>query len=102
MRDKSRNPWWLVLGISGISVIAWFVNTYPPDSIRQIAIFFLLFFLVTYLINFSLLNNVRRAFLLSCFLAILLLLRMLNLREPLYPGLLVITLISLEVLLGSK
>ncbi len=102
MRNFPRNPWWLVLGVSGISLIAWFVNTYPPDSMLRIATFFLLFFLATLLNSLFLFNNVRRGLLVSFGLSIFFLLRMLNLREPLYPILLIITLISLEVLFRTK
>ncbi|MBI3577547.1 hypothetical protein HY086_05920 [Candidatus Gottesmanbacteria bacterium] len=102
MRSKPRNPWWLVLGISGISLLAWFVNTYPPDSLVRMAVFFILFFLTSFSIAHFILNNVRRSVLLSFGLIVYLLLRLLNLREPLYPLLLFITLISLEVFFRTK
>lgn len=102
MRHTPRNPWWLVLGISGISSIAWFVNTYPPDSLMRIASFFLLFFGTSFFLSRFLINNVRRALLLSLGLTVFFLLRLLGLREPIYIVLLFITLISLEVLLCNK
>ncbi len=82
--------------------MAWFVNTYPPDSILRIASFFLLFFLTTLLISIFFLKNVRQGLFVSLGLTVFFLLRMLNLREPLYPLLLLAALISLEVLFRTK
>ncbi len=100
--DKERNPWWLIFGISGISILAWFVNTYPPDTIAQIATALLLFFTMISSLSYFLLNNVRRALLLSLGLSVFILLRILQLREPIYPVLLLTSVLSLELLFGNK
>ncbi len=102
MRNKPRNPWLLIVGISGVSLIAWFVNTYPPDSIVRITIFFFLFFLVSLPISLFFLNNVRRAILLSLGLTVVFLLRILGLRETIYFLLLFISLFSIELMLQKR
>lgn len=99
MRTKPRNPWWLVLGISGISLVAWFVNAYLPDTALRIAYFFIIFFATSFFLSQFLLNNMRRAVLVSLGLSIFLLLRLLGLREPLYGVLLLSSLISLGLLI---
>ena len=75
-----------------------FAYKFPPDTWEIISIFLLIFLLSSFLLSLYLLNNVRRAILLSLSLIILLSLRALGLREPVYIVLLVLSLISLEVL----
>lgn len=100
--DKERNLLWLILGISGISILAWFGNTYPPDTMVKIATALLLFFTMISSMSYFLLNNVRHALLLSLGLSIFLILRILQLREPIYPILLLVSVLSLELLFQNK
>ncbi len=102
MRKKRRNRWLLVLGISGISAMGWYTNSYQPDTTLKIAIFFFLFFGTSFSITHFIFSNVRRAFLLSCFLTIFLLLRLLSLHEPIYIILLLASLASLELLFSKR
>lgn len=104
MRDRPnpRNIWWLIVAICGICVLAWFVNTYPPHSWQLFIVFFTLVFITSLFLLLYLINNVRRSILLSSGLSIFLLLRLLNLRELIYPLLLVASLLSLELLLTKR
>lgn len=99
MKVGQRSVWWLIIGVTGISALAWFTNTYTPDSWQRIAIFFSLFTLIITSLFFSFLNNVRHILLITGGLLILLLLRLLGLREIIYPLLLLASLLSLELML---
>lgn len=99
---KERNVWWLIAGVSGISLLAWFINTYNPDTyIRHAEFFLLLFFSVTSLSIFVI-GSMRRAVFVGIGLIIFLLLRLIGLREPLYPILLTVSLVSLELYLNKQ
>lgn len=90
---------WFIITISGLSILGWFVNTYPPNSFLRIAIFFLLIGATTFFTSLYLLKIVRRAALLTLGVVIWLLLRFLDLRDWYYPALLLPILISLDILL---
>ena len=97
-----RSIWWLVLGITSFSVFAWFINSYEPNSWKLFVIFFVLISVSSCWTLLYCLNNVRRAILLSLGLTTYLILRSLNLREPLYLILLLACLTSLELLLTKR
>lgn len=88
--------------VAGISAIAWFVNAYAPDSWQHIAMFFALTAIILSALLFSLLHNVRRVLLITGGILILLFLRLLGLREIIYPLLLAATLLSIELLLRKR
>ncbi len=102
MHRPHRSIWLLIVGISGISGLAWFANTYTPDSWQMIVILFT--FIATIITSTLLyfLNNVRHILLITGGLLILLFLRLLGLREIIYPLLLIASLISLELLLRKR
>lgn len=102
MRYPRRSVWWLIAGISGISALAWFANTYTPDSWQMIALFFTLItaILTSFLLYF--LNNVRHFLLITGGLLVFFFLRLLGLREIIYPLLLVATLLSIELVLRKR
>lgn len=87
---------------AAVSFLAWFVNAYSPDSWQRIAIFFVLIAIIITLLSFSFLNNVRRVLLITGGVLILLLLRLLGLREIIYPLLLTATLLSIELMLRKR
>lgn len=97
MRQKRRNSWFLLFGLIGLSGLGWYVNNVAPNSFQALLIFFVTFFLSSSLILLYFLNNVRRGLLLSVGIVTYLLLRLLNLREPLYVLLLIACLASLEL-----
>lgn len=97
MRQKRRNSWFLLFGLIGLSGLGWYVNNVAPNSFQALLIFFVTFFLSSSLILLYFLNNVRRGLLLSVGIVTYLLLRLLNLREPLYVLLLIASLASLEL-----
>lgn len=92
----------IVIVVTAVSTLAWFINTYAPDSWQMIAIFFVLAALI--IMNFLnyLLNNVRHILLITTGILIVLLLRLLGLREIIYPLLLAATLLSIELMLRKR
>ena len=102
MYRPHRSVWWLIIGISGISALAWFANAYTPDSWQLILIFFTLITTVTMCLLLYFLNNVRHVLLITGGLLILLVLRLLGLREIIYPLLLIASLLSLELMFRKR
>lgn len=102
MHRSHRSVWWLIISITGISAMAWLVNTYTPNSWQLITIFFALIVTIITSLLLYLLNNVRHILLVTGGLLILLLLRLLGLREIIYPLLLVASLLSLELMLRKR
>ncbi len=94
--------WCLILGITGLSVLGWFVNTFPPENILLLVLFFLIIAATAFFSSFFLLKIVRRAVLVTLGVVIWLILRLLGLRELWYPLLLVPCLISLEILFQKR
>lgn len=92
----------IAIVVTAVSTLAWFVNSYTPDSWQCIAIFFALTAIIIATLFFSLLNNVRRVFLITSGVLILLFLRLLGLREIIYPLLLLAFLLSLELMLRKR
>lgn len=101
-RSKPRNIWWLILTVCGISFLAWFVNTFPPNSWQLLVVFFSLVLFTTFFFLLYLIINVRRSFLVSLGFILFLLLRYLHLHESFYLILLLVTLLSLEFLLTRR
>lgn len=97
-----RSIWWLIIGISGVSALAWFANTYTPDSWQTIVIFFTLITIITGSLLLYFVNKIRHILLITGGLLILLGLRFLGLREIIYPLLLIASLISLELMLQKR
>lgn len=102
MVKKPQNVWLLVAGISELSALGWFINTYAPNSWVLISVLFLFLFAISYCFILFFLNNVRRAGLASLGIVLFFLLRFLNLREPFYLILLLASIISLELYLRKQ
>lgn len=102
MYRPHRSIRWLIVGISGISALAWFANTYAPDSWQLIAIFFVFAATIIMSLLSYVLNNVRHVFLIALGVLIILFLRLLGLREIIYPLLLAATLLSIELMLRKR
>ncbi len=92
----------LILGISGVSLLGWFVNTYTPDSLFRLVLFFLIIAATVFFTSLFFLKIVRRAALVTLGVGIWLFLRLLGLREIWYLLLLIPCLISLEILLRKR
>jgi len=101
MRRNKRNPWWLALGLISLAGLVIFSNLFPPEKTEYLIIFFLTVLLSGFFLSFCLLNNVRRAILISLGVVIWLILRYSQLRQPFYIVLLVTCLLSLELLFAS-
>ncbi len=102
MRRRRRNIGSLAFGLVGFAVLGWFIITFEPTSWQKIAVFFFILFLSSIFVSQYLLKNTRRALLISVGLTVFLLLRLLNLREPIYLILLITTIASLEVLFQKR
>jgi len=94
--------WSLILGISGLSLLGWFINTFTPDSLWSIALFFLIIATTTYFCSLFLFKITRRAILITLGVIGWLFLRMFGLRDWYYPVLLIPILISLDVLFQNR
>lgn len=102
MKERSRNSWWLFIGLIGIGILSWFISTFPPKELLFRAIFFLIIFFTTTSLSLYVLNNVRRSLWMGLGITGSLLLRYLGLREPFYVVLLLASLISLEVFFQKR
>lgn len=102
MHHSYRSVWFLIIGISAISGSAWFANTYTPDSWQKVVIFFIFAAAIILSLLLYILNNVRHVLLITGGLLILLFLRLLGLREIIYPLLLLACLVSVELMLRKR
>jgi len=94
--------WYAILGISGLSLLGWYANTFGPDSFLRLVLFFVIVGLTTFFSSLFFLKIVRRAALVTLGVLVWLVLRLFGLREIWYPMLLVLCLISLEILLQKR
>jgi len=94
--------WYLIIGISFLSVLSWFVNTFPPENIPFLILFFVIVGTTTFFFSLFVFKIVRRALLVTLGVVIWLLLRLLGLRDFYYPLLLIPILISLEILFQKR
>lgn len=100
--QNTRQAWWLIAGFAGLSGIGFLIHTFPPTTIAAIVAFFILLATTLYfLLRFIVANN-RWALLASVGVSVFLVLRMLNLREPLYLILLAAALVSLELVFHTR
>jgi hypothetical protein len=102
MRKPNRNIWWLFTGFLCISALGWFGNTFTPGNMLALSVFLLLIFLTLFFFLLYPFNNVRRSFLVSLGVVVFLFLRYINLRYPVYPLLLVLTLFSVDHYFSEK
>lgn len=93
---------WLIIGISGVCILGWFVNTFPPENIFRLVLFFLIIAATVFSSSLFVFKIVRRAVLVTIGIVVWLLLRLLGLRELWYPLLLLPCLISLEILFQKR
>lgn len=101
-RSKPRNAWFLIAAVTLLSIFAWYVNRFAPDTARAVALFYVLVFATTVSALLYLLNNVRRSLQYSLGLVIYFILRQWGLREYFYPLLLTATLLSIELMLRKR
>ena len=92
----------LIFAISGLCVLGWFMNSFPPENIYFLIIFFAIIAGTTFFTSLFLFKIVRRAVLVTLGVVVLLLIRMFGLRDLWYPLLLVPCLISLEILFQKR
>ncbi len=102
MTKPTRNIWWLILGISGLSTLGWFTNSFEPTGFLSIGLFLLIIWFSMYSLALFLFSIKRRALLLSLGITIWLILRLLGLRELYYGILLLLVILSLEKLLQHE
>ncbi len=102
MDRPKRNILWLILGICGLSLLGWFINTYQPENIFLLVLFFLIIAGTVFFSSLFLFKIVRRAILVTLGVIVWLTLRMFGLRDLWYPLLLIPCLISLEILFNKR
>ncbi|MDP1721994.1 MAG: hypothetical protein Q8L37_02185 [Candidatus Gottesmanbacteria bacterium] len=93
---------WLFVCISGISALAWFTNSYTPDSWQAVITIFIIITIIITSFLLYFLNTVRHILLITAGILILLILRYWGLREIIYPMLLIASLLSLELMLRKR
>jgi len=102
MRRGTRNIWSLIFGIVCFAILGWFVNVSQPDKPLSIGIVFLTIFLTVFFLSFFFLNHLRRSLFVSLGLTLLLALRAIGLRHPLYAILLGTSFLSIELSLRKR
>jgi hypothetical protein len=102
MDRPKRNILWLIFGICGLSLLGWFVNTFQPENIQLLILFFIIIGITVFFTSLFLFKIVRRAILVTLGIVVWLALRLFGLRELWYPLLLIPCLISLEILFNKR
>lgn len=102
MHRPKRNILWLILGMCGLSILGWFVNTFPPENVLLLILFFVIIAATSFFFSLFLFKIVRRAVLVTAGVIVWLTLRFLGLRNLWYPLLLIPCLISLEILFQKR
>lgn len=97
MNSTPRNTAWLIVGIATLCAVGWLVNTTPPDSTFSVWMLFILITVAVYTISMFIFNRRRHAELITVGVVVLLLLRFIHLRHPLYIILLAAALLSIEL-----
>jgi len=97
LKKRQRNPYLLFVGVSGYFLLAAYVNVFPPDAPWRIGIFIIAFAFSTWMLLRYLFKNTRQPTVFTIGLATILVLRFLGLRHPLYPLLLVASIIAFEL-----
>ena len=101
LRQK-RKLGWLILGLTGLASLAFWVYFFSPDKLLTLIVFYLLVGLSSFFLVLFILNHRRRAVLISSGLVLFLFMRQLELRQPVYLLLILATLVSLELYAWKK
>jgi len=100
--QNPRNYLWLIIGICGVSGLGWLINSFDPNYLFPLVIFFLVLFITAFSFTFYITNIVRRSLLVGSGVFVFFLLRFLGLRDWYYFVLLVICLIFVELSLQNR
>lgn len=95
--QNPRNYLWLIIGICGISGLGWLINSFDPNYLLPLVLFFLLLFITIFSLSFFITNIVRRSILIGSGVFVFSLLRFFGLREWYYALLLIVCLILIEL-----
>ena len=101
-RPDGRNPTYLILGLSVLIGLTAYINTVAPDTGIRIAVFYVLMTASVGLFGLYLLRNRRHVLIVTFGLGVYLLLRMYNLRSPLYAVLLLASMMAVEYLARER
>ncbi len=106
MRRKKNVLWLAPVSILSFLTLAYLIDKTSPTenfyNIPTIPSFFVLLFIFLFSFFSILLENSRRAFLISSFVEIFLILRLVNLTHPFFAVLLIVIFIALELVLKPK
>ena len=95
--QTQRNYAWLIIGICGISGLGWLINSFDPNYLFPLGIFFLLLIITAFSLTFFITNIVRRSILMGGGVFVFFSLRFLGLRDWYYVLLLGVCLIFVEL-----
>lgn len=101
-RNFTFRLYFLLTAITGLSVLAWIFNSIPPKQGSVITGGIILITAIIFCFLVSFIKNVRRCFIWSGGIGILLILRAAKLHDPLYVVLLGALLVSLELALKNR
>ncbi len=96
MAHPERRIYSVLLFLTSASGLGWFINSYPPTSPALFLWFYPICFFMLFFLAYALTLHSRRSLLLALGLIVILFLRGMHLRHPLYPVLLILLLVSLE------
>lgn len=94
----SKNPVTLFFGITGLILLAAYVNISPPSTGLHILGFFVLFITTLFLLGKYTISNIRHVIVITCGSTLYLILRLIGLHHPLYGILLILSIVALEYL----
>lgn len=101
-KGKEYHIGYLLTTVICVSIIGWFINTFPPLSFLYISVFLLLLGVSVFSFAYFFLQNKRRASLIAFSVVLLCILRMLNLRHPLYLILLFASVLSIDYIIREN
>ena len=97
-QKKERMPIVLFIGVTVLIVTAAYVNVIGPDSLISVLGFFALLSIASMLLGIYVFPHTRHALFLTAGIIVLLVLRFIGLRHPLYIMLLIASIIAMEYL----
>ncbi len=97
MTTSPRNSFWLIVGIAGLSFLGWLMTTSEPHGVPSLILFLSVVSGTSFSLSLFVVNNTRRAVLISTGITVYFVLRYIGLRHIIYPILLVASLLSLEL-----
>ncbi len=93
---------WLLTAILGLSILGWFTNSFLPDSPWLITLFFVLIWITIGSLLTTLKLKQFTSFLIASGICLVLFLRLIGLRHPLYLAAIIALGLILELMLRKR